>query len=284
MDLMCLLTVVHKEELSNIVILRQAKHALEQSLQRDIPRLETRYFIDFYEDDDLKDESLLRLAKLDFNLLQMLHKKEVSEVSRWWKDIISQLPYVRDRVVECYFLALGVYFEPQYSQARVILAKSATMISMIDDTYDSYGTIDELEIFTHAIERWDIKEMDKLPDYMKICYKALLDLYDQYEEELRQYGRSFAIHYAKATMKEIARSYNMEAKWFFEGHMPSFADYMANGYISSGNYLLVSTSYVAMNSATKEAFDWLMKQPKIQVAIATIGRIVNDIASCEVRT
>ncbi|PIN01946.1 Vetispiradiene synthase [Handroanthus impetiginosus] len=123
--------------------------------------------------------------------------------------------------------------------------------------------------------------MDKLPDYMKICYKALLDLYDQYEEELRQYGRSFAVYYAKATMKEIARSYNMEAKWFFEGHMPSFADYMADGNISSGNYLLVSTSYVGMNSATKEAFDWLMKQPKIQVASATIGRIINDIASCE---
>lgn len=42
--------------------------------------------------------------------------------------------------------------------------------------------------------------MDKLPDYMKICYKALLDLYNHYDEELSQQGRSFAVHYAKATV------------------------------------------------------------------------------------
>ncbi|PIN06030.1 Vetispiradiene synthase [Handroanthus impetiginosus] len=277
-------SIVQRQELNNTVIGRQVKHALEQSLQRDIPRIEARYFINFYEEDESKDESLLRLAKLDFNLLQMLHKKELYEVSRWWKDLdlVSKLSYARDRVVECYFWTIGVYFEPQYSRARVMLAKTIAMISVIDDTYDSYGTVDELEIFTHAVERWDIKEMNTLPDYMKICYKALLDLYDQYEEELKQYGRSFAVHYAKAMMKEIVRSYNIEAKWFIEGYMPPFADYMANGFITRTYYLLAATSYIGMNSATKEAFEWLMKKPKIQVANVTICRIIDDIATYEI--
>ncbi|PIN19320.1 Viridiflorene synthase [Handroanthus impetiginosus] len=259
-------TIIHKQDLSDAIIIKQAKHALEQSLQRGIPRLEARYFIDFYEEDELKDDSLLRLAKLDFILLQMLHKKELCEVSRWWKDFVSGFSYIRDRVVECYFCALGIYFEPQYSRARVILAKILAMISIIDDTYDS----------------WDIKEIDKLPDYMKICYKALLDLYDQSEEELRQHGRSFAVHYAKAMTKELVRAYNIEAKWFIEGHMPPFADYMANGFITSGCYLIATISCTGMNSATKEAFDWLMKQPKLQVANAIIGRILNDIGSYEI--
>ncbi|PIN05648.1 5-epiaristolochene synthase [Handroanthus impetiginosus] len=275
-------TIIHKQELSDAIIIRQEKHALEQSLQRGIPRLEAPYFIDFNEEDELKDDSLLRFAKLDFILLQMLHKKELCEVSRWWKDLVSRFSYIRDRVVECYFCALGIYFEPQYSRARVILAKILAIISIIDDTYDSYGTIDELEIFTHAIERWDIKETDKLPDYMKICYKALLDLYDQCEEELRQHGRSFAVHYAKAMTKKLVREYNIEAKWFIEGHMPPFADYMANGFITSSCYLIATISCIGMNSATKEAFDWLMKQPKLQVINAIIGRILNDIGSYEI--
>ncbi|KAK4485847.1 hypothetical protein RD792_008494 [Penstemon davidsonii] len=54
-----------------------------------------------------------------------------------------------------------------------MLAKSIVMISIIDDTYDSYGTVEELAIFTDAIKRWDINEIDQLSEYMKICYRAL---------------------------------------------------------------------------------------------------------------
>ncbi|KAL8521891.1 hypothetical protein ACS0TY_012154 [Phlomoides rotata] len=262
----------------------QVEHALEQCLQRGIPRVEARRYISFYEEFELKNDSLLRLAKLDFNLLQMLHRNELCELMRWWKelDLVSKLTYARDRVVECYFWTLGVYFEPHYSRARIMLAKTIAMISVIDDTYDSYGTVDELEIFTHAIERWDIKEIERLPDYMKICYTAILDLYNQYEEELRLQGRSFAVDYAKATMKEIIGSYNIEAKWFIEGYMPPFADYMANGFITSTYYLLGATSFMGMTNAPKEAFDWLIKKPKIQVANVTICRVIDDIATYEI--
>lgn len=64
---------------------KQVTHALEQSLHKSIPRVETRYFISIYEEEEFKNNVLLRFAKLDFNLLQMLHKQELSEVSRWWK-------------------------------------------------------------------------------------------------------------------------------------------------------------------------------------------------------
>ena len=75
---------------------------------------------------------------------------------RWWvKDlnVSTKFPFVRDRIVEGCFWILGVYFEPQYSLARRIMMKVIAISSIIDDVYDSYGTIDELEIFTDAIER-----------------------------------------------------------------------------------------------------------------------------------
>ena len=46
-----------------------------------------------------------------------------------------------------------MYFEPQYSFAREILTKTIAMTSIMDDIYDVYGTFDELELFTKAIER-----------------------------------------------------------------------------------------------------------------------------------
>jgi hypothetical protein len=76
-------------------------------------------------------------------------------VYRWWKDLnlAGKLPFIRDRVVECYFWILGVYFEPEYLLARRMLTKVIAMISVIDDIYDVYGTLEELELFTEAIER-----------------------------------------------------------------------------------------------------------------------------------
>lgn len=67
---------------------------------------------------------------------------------------MKNLPYVRDRIVENYFGALVVCSEPKYSDARVFLAKVNQMITVLDDTFDAYGTYEELEIFTEAVERY----------------------------------------------------------------------------------------------------------------------------------
>lgn len=56
--------------------------------------------------------------------------------------------------MECCFWILAVYYEPQFSQARKMMTKLIAMLSIIDDTYDAYGTIDELELFSKAIERF----------------------------------------------------------------------------------------------------------------------------------
>ena len=46
-----------------------------------------------------------------------------------------------------------MYFEPKYFLARRILTKVIAMTSTIDDIYDVYGTLEEIELFTEAIER-----------------------------------------------------------------------------------------------------------------------------------
>ena len=69
-------------------------------------------------------------------------------------DFATNLPFARDRIVECYFWIVSVYFEPQYSLARKILTKVISMTSILDDIYDVYGTLEELEPFTEAIERF----------------------------------------------------------------------------------------------------------------------------------
>ncbi|KDP20181.1 hypothetical protein JCGZ_00005 [Jatropha curcas] len=62
-----------------------AKHissALEQPVHKGIPRLEARKYIDLYEVDESRNETVLELAKLDFNRVQLLHQEELSQFSK----------------------------------------------------------------------------------------------------------------------------------------------------------------------------------------------------------
>ncbi|KAH0656166.1 hypothetical protein KY285_031048 [Solanum tuberosum] len=154
----------------------QVSNALKFPINNIIVRVGTRKYISFYQEDESHNEMLLNFAKLDFNILQRLHKKELCDITRWWKEseIAQALPFARDRVVELYFWSLGVYFVPQYSVARKILTKVLCFCSIMDDTYDTYGTLDELTLLTTAIERWDIDASEQLPPYMKLSYPSCI--------------------------------------------------------------------------------------------------------------
>ncbi|KAG5524909.1 hypothetical protein RHGRI_031552 [Rhododendron griersonianum] len=91
--------------LSNNPIAAQVVHALYQPIHKGLTRLESRLFISFYQKDDSHNKVLLDFVTLDFNLLQKLHQKELSELTRWWKalDVAGKLPFARDRLVEIYF-------------------------------------------------------------------------------------------------------------------------------------------------------------------------------------
>ncbi|KAH7853623.1 hypothetical protein Vadar_004800 [Vaccinium darrowii] len=176
----------------------QVTHALTQSLHRGIPRIEARYFISVYENDASKNEKLLRLAKIDFNRLQMLHKEGLFHISRWWQDLDlrSDLPSVRDVALESFFISTSICFEPQYTLARLIVTKIIILAAALDDIYDACGTYEELKCFTNAVQiRWDTNAMDQLPKYMKAFYKALLDFHDEFYREMEKQETTYGVYY-----------------------------------------------------------------------------------------
>ncbi|XP_058220677.1 (-)-germacrene D synthase-like [Rhododendron vialii] len=265
----------------NNAIATQVVHALNQPIQKGLTRLEAWHYIRFYEQEDSHNKTLLDFAKLDFNFLQKVHQKELSEITRWWKnlDFANKLPFARDRLVECYFWILGVYFEPQYILVRRILTKVISLTSIIDDIYDVYGTLEELVLFTDAIERLENNALDQLPEYMKLCYQALLDVYNMIDEEMTKEGRSYRVNYAKSEMKNLVRAYFEEAKWCHEGCVPSMEEYMRVALVTSGYKMLATTSLVGMGDlVTEEGFKWLSSDPLILEAASMIGRLMDDMA------
>ncbi|GJT40036.1 beta-caryophyllene synthase [Tanacetum coccineum] len=268
--------------LSNSTLSIQIQDALKQPIQKRLPRLEALRYIHFYEKLASCNKSLVRLAKIGFNQLQSLHKKELSKLSRWWKsiDVVKNFPYARNRLVECYFWALGVYFEPQYSRARIFLTKVITMSAVLDDTYDAYGIYEELEIFTQAIQRWSITCLDVLPEYMKLLYQGLLDIYKEMEEIMMKEGKAHHLNYAKESMKEFIGSYMTEAKWVKEGYVPTTEEHMSVAFVSSGYSMLTTTCFVGMGDVvTDESLKWALAKPPIVKASCAIARLMDDITS-----
>jgi hypothetical protein len=61
-----------------------------------------------------------------------------------------KLSYARDRLVE----NCGVFHEEEYSRARMLFAKTFGMLSLMDDTYDVYATLEECHVLNEAIQRY----------------------------------------------------------------------------------------------------------------------------------
>ncbi|KAL5548165.1 hypothetical protein UlMin_003396 [Ulmus minor] len=258
----------------------QVRHALKQPIRKGLQRVEARFFNSIYHQDPSHNDVLLQFGRLDFNYVQKLHQKELKDISKWWKnlDFVSKLPFTRDRVVEGFFWIVGVYFEPKYALGRKILTKVIAITSIIDDTYDNYATVDELELFTDAIERWDISCIDQIPEYMRYCYKELLVIYDEIEAEMAKDGKEYQVPYAKEVMKRLARAYLIESKWFQTNYVPSFEEYVQLGLATCGYSMLTTTAYLGMGDiATKEAFDWASNYPKIIKSTSLICRYMDDI-------
>ncbi|XP_050113947.1 sesquiterpene synthase-like [Malus sylvestris] len=97
--------------------------------------------------------------------------------------------------------------------------------------------------------------MDQLPEYMKVCYRALLDVYNE---------------------KQV-RGYFDEAKLFHQKHIPSLDEYMSLSLVTSGCPLLITTSFVGMEEATIDSFDWLLTFPQTVKAASKIVRLMDDI-------
>ncbi|URE19086.1 hypothetical protein MUK42_04307 [Musa troglodytarum] len=247
--------------LSNLTppLATQVRLFLESPLCRRMKRLLARNYISIYQECATRNDALLELAKLDFNLLQCLHH----------------------RVVECYYWILAVYFEPHYSRARVISTKVMAMTSILDDIYDLYSTLEESQLLTQAIQRWDAKAVHQLPEYMKGYFLKLIHTIEEFENLLAP-SEKYRVFYLKEAMKGLSRSYLKENKWAIKHYVPKLEEHMQISLISSAYPMLVCASFVGMGEvATKEAFEWVASFPKIVKASALIARIANDFVSHE---
>ncbi|KAG6654989.1 myrcene synthase, chloroplastic-like [Carya illinoinensis] len=256
-------------------------HALELPLHWRMIRLEVRWFIDVYRSREDMNSILLQLAELDFNVVQAVHQEDLKEASRWWRSTgLGDLSFVRDRVMENFLWTVGASFQPQFGYLRKMSTRIYAMITTIDDVYDVYGTLDELELFTDVVERWDVNAMEQLPYYMQLCFLTLYNSVNEMAFDTLKENGFNTIQHLKKGWADLCRSYLLEAKWYYSGYTPSLQEYLENAWISISAPLILLHSYFFVNNPiTKEALDLLEDYPNINRLQAIIVRLADDLGT-----
>ncbi|XLU26783.1 hypothetical protein S245_062849, partial [Arachis hypogaea] len=201
----------------------------------------------------------------------------------WWKesDFATKVPYARERVVEAYLWPFSMSSEPKYSTHRRIVGQLISCICLLDDTYDAYGTLQELELFTEAIKRWNANPIKSLPTCFKVVFNAILEVVDEIESAVVDAEKSSLVSkHVKQAFLNLAEAYLLEAKWCNEDYVPTYDEYKVNGAMSSSLQLHI-VAFVGLGEfATKEVFDWIFSDPTTIIkAVSLVGRLKDDLAS-----
>ncbi|KAL3627586.1 hypothetical protein CASFOL_028949 [Castilleja foliolosa] len=274
-----------KERLDQITdpsLVELVKHALELPVHWRVHKLEAQWFINVYESKLGSNIVLLQLAKLDYNMVQAKYQQELKQLSRWYKEtgLTEKLGFARHRVVESFLWGLGFTPEPQFGYSREISTKITVLITLMDDIYDTYGTLDELEIFSDIIERWDINGLDRLPDYMRIYFLSLFNFANEMAYRVMKEQGINIISNLRKLWSELSRFYHLEARWFYSGYIPTTDEYLNQAWVSvSGPLALMHGFFSISKPINKTDLRVLEPYPGIIHWPSMILRLADDLGT-----
>ncbi|XP_023737000.1 (3S,6E)-nerolidol synthase 1 isoform X2 [Lactuca sativa] len=231
---------------------------------------------------DYNGTVLQELAELEFNLLQYVHQREINQILRWSKDLglAKELFLARDQPLKCYLWAMAALTNPNLSTHRIDLTKTILLIYIIDDIFDVYGTINELTVFTEAINRWDIKAIDKLPDYMKSSFKALYNITNEIANNVYEQHGINPIRSLWKAWATLCNAFLVEAKWFASGQIPNADEYLKIGMVTSGVGVLFVHMFFLLGNGTNEGhYDLFNDNHGIISSVSKILRLWDDLGS-----
>ncbi|PKU85555.1 terpene synthase 10-like [Dendrobium catenatum] len=273
----------HDRSLLSPQLVEQIEHALELPLHWRMSRLHTRWFIDAYGRHKNFNPTLLEFAKLDFNMVQSIYKTELQELSRWWRNINvvrGGLNFVRDRLVENYLWAIGFTFQPELWRIRKAMTQIISFITTIDDIYDIYGTLDELKLFTNAIEAWNIATTQQLPGYMKKCLTTLFNTMDDIASSFSKEKELDILPCLKRMWADLCKAYFIEAMWYHNGYTPTLDEYLDNAWVTISGICVLTATYCLSDDLTFEAIKSLEFYPPIVRYSCMLLRLYDDLGTC----
>ncbi|KAL3741894.1 hypothetical protein ACJRO7_017380 [Eucalyptus globulus] len=100
------------------------------------------------------NQDIVQLALQNYVLRQSAYRMELGVVKRWSETTgLRKMGFGRKKTLHSYFAVAASISLPCNSDVRVLVAKSAIMITVADDFFDMEGSLEDLEKLTNAVQR-----------------------------------------------------------------------------------------------------------------------------------
>ncbi|KAJ6767149.1 ENT-COPALYL DIPHOSPHATE SYNTHASE CHLOROPLASTIC [Salix purpurea] len=225
----------------------------------------------------LQNDKLKQLAAQNYEVRQTIYRSELEELTRWSKSWgLSDMGFGREKTAYCYFAVAASTPVPHDYEIRMMVAKSAIVITVADDFYDMEGSLDDLEKITDAVQRWDAKG---LSGHSKTIFDALDSLVNELARKyFRKHGTDIT-NSLRDIWSETFASWFTEAKWSKTGFIPAAEEYLETGMVSIASHTLVLPASCFLNPSIPIYKLNPAQYESITELLMVIPRLLNDIQS-----
>ncbi|KAI9071914.1 hypothetical protein K1719_046120 [Acacia pycnantha] len=223
---------------------------------------------------------LQKFSKIDTQIANSINLKEIYAVSKWWQDLglAKDLKFAREKPIMWYMWPMACVTDPCFSEERIEITKPVSLLYIIDDIFDIYGSMVELTLFVDAVNRWDLGAIEQLPDCMKASFNALYDITSEFAIKVQNKHGWNPINTLIKSWVRLCNSFLEEAKWFNSGKLPNAEEYLKNGIVSAGVHMcLAHTFFILGQGITNETVALMDDIPELISSTSTIVRLCNDL-------
>ncbi|XP_031474206.2 (3S,6E)-nerolidol synthase 1-like [Nymphaea colorata] len=263
---------------------KQVEHVLEHPFHKTLPRIEARRCIDIFNDGCEIDRDMVDLAILDFNHIQSIHQTELQEFSRWWEGtgISKEMgSLIRNQPILWFMLSCLALPEPQFSRCRIELAKLTALVFVIDDLFDVCGELEDLVVFTEAVDSLDPTSVEPLPNCMNLCFVALMNVVKNGIGflALKPQDSVDILHRSNAMWGSLCKAFLQEARWLRLEDAPTANEYLKNATTTSGLILYLTYAYFILACQQMSIMKPLDATPSLIHLPAAIFRLWDDLGT-----
>ncbi|XP_047323901.1 S-linalool synthase-like [Impatiens glandulifera] len=182
----------------------------------------------------------------------------------------------REKTIYCYFSMASATSLPHDSIIRTIVAKSAIIVTVADDFFDTEGSLDELKTLTQAIHRWNWND---LTSHSKKIFDVVDHLVTDISTKLEFRSGRNAMENLREMWRVAFATWMKEATWSKTGYVPSMDEYLDPGRksIAIDTMILPSTCFLTPGYPIS-MLNPVYYEPITKLLMVTT-RLLNDVQS-----